>query len=208
MKLYIFILIILLGGCKPDNNNLEKQFPIHSQLTFDKFAIAERVMIDSDYCILQINAKHGSEFYEPYLLFYNIEDLKLEAYYYNPGKVTSIKNKTISGYYNQYRGEKTKEKLKNGYNYLFESQEPTDVDKKFQGNVLSYEIKSDSLYLKVKDFHLTKSLKYNINDIIFSDVDKDSIEVYVFSDSRLTHKYYKVSRSDLKEYVWKKIIIG
>lgn len=42
------------------------QFPIKSKLTYDIFIKAERVMRDSNYVILQINAQSGTEFYEPY----------------------------------------------------------------------------------------------------------------------------------------------
>jgi hypothetical protein len=183
------------------------QFPIKSKLTYDIFIKAERVMRDSNYVILQINAQSGTEFYEPYLLFYNTDDLKLESYHYNPGKVVSVNNKTILGYYNQFRSEKTREKLKNGYNFYFEAKEPTHVRKKSEGKILSYEIKNDSIYLEVKDTSVIKNLNYHVNDVVFSDFRTDDMDVYFFSDSLLTYKSYKVAESKLKESIWTKVIV-
>lgn len=95
MKIFCVVILLFVVGCKLHNDDIEEQFPINSKLTYEVFLEAERVMKDSNYVFLQVNAQHGTEYYEPYLLFYNIKYLKLEAYCHNPGKVVSINNKTI-----------------------------------------------------------------------------------------------------------------
>jgi hypothetical protein len=70
MKVLYFIFITLLLGCSSPQNKIDKEYPIGSLLKYNTLLSSERLLQDENYYIFQVNALYGTEYYEPYLLFY------------------------------------------------------------------------------------------------------------------------------------------
>lgn len=203
MKLYLFILIYFLFGCDTFHNEIEKRFPIGSILDDSTFISSERFFEDDKYYILEINAFSETEYYEPYLLFYRKNDLKLEFLIYNPGKITHLKNKKVIGYYNEFKSKKTYKTLKNGYLFSFEREVPSKISTIQGGSIELDRVEDDSLYFKI--INKEDEIKYHINQICFPSFNKNQIEIYNISDSILVYKEFDTDVKLIKESIWKSI---
>jgi hypothetical protein len=114
--------------------------------------------------------------------------------------VLSVKNRVITGYYNEYRSKKINYKLKNGYQFSFEKSEPSNIARTELGVLSLSKIQKDTLIFK---FGKNESeVKYHINDVVFSTFNKNLIHVYNFSDSAIVYKSYEINEIIVKKYIW------
>lgn len=206
MKYRFILLSVFFSSCVFFKNDNDTPYPKESKLTFDVFKISERFIEDQNYYILQLNHRRNTEYYEPYILFYNKNDLRLEFSVYNPGKVISIKDSVVLGYYNGNRSKSKKIKLENGYNFLFEKQEPGSSQNITHGDISSFEIKKDTLIFKLFDSHNQKNVKYQVSQIVFSPFRENNIEIYDIYDGKLIYNIYSVDELALKRSLWRNYI--
>jgi len=205
---FIYIIILafaFVNGCMFFEKKIDDLYPNGIELTFETFKKCERLIVDKNYFILQVNANYGTDRYDPYLLFYRKDDLLLEFKVYNPGKVFSVKNNLVCGFYNENRSHATKTKLENNYTFLFDKKEPQSSRNIFGGTLSSFKVDGQYLFLKLKD--RSTYVKYHINEIVFSPFDKNNIEIYHFYTDALTYTYYALDELELKKSIWEKFIL-
>lgn len=197
--LFNCILMFLAFSCNTYHNDIEKKYPINSVLNDSTFFSSERFMIDEEYYMLQINAFSNSDYYEPYLLFYRKQDLKLDFLIYNPGKIISLDNKKVIGYYNEFKSKEMYQNFDNGFLLSFEKKIPSKISTIQEGKIKFDKIENDTLFFQMID--KPNEVKYHINQITFPYYDKNQMEVYQIPDSALVYKEFEIDAMNIKEQI-------
>ncbi len=207
-KLIMSLILIKLISCDSNRHNIDKQYPCNSKLSLKIIEKSERVLLDSNYYIVQINAMESSEYYEPYLLFYNKKQLKLEFTTYNPGKVLNIKDSLVIGYYNENRSGITETKLKNKYRLTFKKKEPNKSNNIKKDSLVLVRINYDTLYFHSRNSNFKNkkvNVKFHINQVVFSNFKVNKLTKFTFQDSLLVYTDYMIDESFVKKKLWQYI---
>ena len=67
-KLIVSLILTKLISCNSNRYNIDKQYTYDSNLSMEIIEKSERVLLDGNYYVVQINALKSSEYYEPFIV--------------------------------------------------------------------------------------------------------------------------------------------
>jgi hypothetical protein len=205
-RFFLYLSLAIYTSCNSPHSKILKEYPSNVRLTWDVFRKSERIIIDNNYYILQINALYKSEYYEPYLLFYNRKK-KLDFSTYNPGTVINIRDSIVKGYYSEFRSKKTETSLPNSYKMSFLKKVPTNSNNIDGKELFLIKVYNDTIFFKSKEQNPNSNdvVKFHMNDLIFSPHLKNTLEIIEISDTVVNFFHYKTDESALKQSLWEYI---